>query len=290
MTAIPRLGYIGLGNQGAPMAKRYLDWPGGLTVFDVRAEAMEPFVEGGATAAASVAEVAGADIISVTVLDDTQVRNVITGNDGLAVNAKPGNIIAIHSTISDSTAVELAKELEPRGIYVVDAPVSGGPGAAAEGKLATMVGADDETFRRVEEPFRRWASLVIHAGEPGAGTRMKLARNMLTFVSYAAAAEAEKLSEASGLSLRALAKVVRHSDALTGGPGAIMFRETTAPMKSDDPLRPLLEHTRALGEKDLSLALALGESVSVELPLAKLALERLAAGLGVPHPDLAEES
>ncbi|OOK70293.1 putative oxidoreductase [Mycobacterium kansasii] len=110
------------------MAKRYLDWPGGLTVFDVRAEAMEPFVEGGATAAASVAEVAGADIISVTVLDDTQVRNVITGNDGLAVNAKPGTIIAIHSTISDSTAVELAKELEPRGIYVVDAPVSGGPG------------------------------------------------------------------------------------------------------------------------------------------------------------------
>ncbi|ETZ97749.1 putative oxidoreductase [Mycobacterium kansasii 824] len=290
MTAPPRLGYIGLGNQGAPMAKRYLDWPGGLTVFDVRAEAMEPFVEGGATAAASVAEVAGADIISVTVLDDAQVRSVITGDDGLAANAKTGTIIAIHSTISDTTAVELARQLEPQGVHVVDAPVSGGAGAAAEGKSATMVGADDETFQRIKEPFRRWASLVIHAGEPGAGTRMKLARNMLTFVSYAAAAEAEKLAEASGLSLRSLAKVVRHSDALTGGPGAIMFRETTAAMKPDDPLRPLLEHTRALGEKDLSLALALGESLSVELPLAKLALERLAAGLGVPHPDLAEES
>ncbi|MBN7724340.1 hypothetical protein JQ473_16310 [Brucella melitensis] len=64
-----------------------------------------------------------------------------------------------------------------------------------------------------------------------------------------------------------------------------MFRNTTAPMEPADPLRPLLEHTRGLGEKDLSLALALGEVVSVELPLAQLALQRLAAGLGVPHPD-----
>ncbi|KAA1248606.1 NAD(P)-dependent oxidoreductase [Mycobacterium simiae] len=283
----PRLGYIGLGNQGAPIATRYLDWPGGLTVFDVRAEAMAPFTDSGATAAASVAEVADADIISVTVLDDAQVREVITG---LAAHAKPGTIIAIHSTISDTTAVDLARELKPLGINVADAPVSGGAGAAAEGKLATMVGADEETFQRINEPFQRWASLVIHAGEPGAGTRMKLARNMLTFVSYAAAAEAQKLAEASGLSLPALAKVVRHSDARTGGPGAIMFRATTAPTKPDDPMRPVLEHTRALGEKDLSLALALADSMSVDLPLARLALQRLAAGLGVPHTETPEES
>ncbi len=281
----PRLGYIGLGNQGAPMAKRYLDWPGGLTVFDVRAEAMTPFVDGGATAAATVAEVAEADIISITVLNDAQVRDVIAGDGGLASHAKPGTIIAIHSTIGDTTAVDLARQLKPQEIRVVDAPVSGGAGAAANGQLATMVGADDETFQRIKEPFEQWASLVIHAGEPGAGTRMKLARNMLTFVSYAAAAEAQKLAEACGLSLRALAKVVRHSDALTGGPSAIMFRDTTAPIEPGDPVRPMIEHTRALGEKDLSLALALGDAVSVDLPLAQLAFQRLAAGLGVPHTD-----
>ncbi len=279
----PRLGYIGLGNQGAPMAKRYLGWPGGLTVFDVRAEAMEPFIAAGATAAATVAEVADADIISITVLNDAQVREVIS--DGLAAHAKPGTIIAIHSTISDGTAAELAEQLEPRGIHLVDAPVSGGPGAAAEGKLAVMVGADESTYQRIKEPFARFASLVVHAGEPGAGTRMKLARNMLTFVSYAAAAEAQQLAEASGLSLRKLARVVRHSDALTGGAGSIMFRDTTAPMAPDDSLRPMLEHTRGLGEKDLTLALALGETLSVDLPLAQLALRRLAAGLGVPHDD-----
>lgn len=89
----PRLGYIGLGNQGAPMAKRLLDWPGGLTVFDVRVEAMAPFVEGGATAAASVSDVAEADIISITVFDDAQVSSVITADNGLATHAKPGTIV-----------------------------------------------------------------------------------------------------------------------------------------------------------------------------------------------------
>ncbi len=88
MSEHPKLGYIGLGNQGAAMAKRLLDWPGGLVVYDVRAEAMTPLAEAGASAAASVAEVAGADIISVTVLNDAQVREVITGANGLAAHAR----------------------------------------------------------------------------------------------------------------------------------------------------------------------------------------------------------
>ena len=133
-----KLGYIGLGKMGAPMAKRWVDWPDGVTVFDVRAEAMTPLAEAGASLADSVADVAAADIISVTVLDDAQVREVV---GELAANAKPGTVIAIHSTISPETAVELAEQLEPQGIHVVDAPVSGGGRAANKGELATMVGA-----------------------------------------------------------------------------------------------------------------------------------------------------
>jgi 3-hydroxyisobutyrate dehydrogenase-like beta-hydroxyacid dehydrogenase len=281
--ATPRLGYIGLGNMGAPMARRLLDWPGGLTVFDVRSEAMAPFVDAGATAAATVADVANADIISVTVLDDAQVREVIASENGLARHAKPGTIIAIHSTISDTTAVKLARQLEPEDIHVIDAPVSGGAAAATKGELATMIGASDEVFARIKEPFSRWASLVIHAGPPGAGTRMKLARNMLTFTAYAAVGEAWKLAEASGLNLQDLGNVVRHTDKLTGGPGAIMFRDDAKPLEPDHFLYEPFLHTRGLGEKDLSLALALGEAVSVELPLAAVARERLADGLGVPH-------
>jgi 3-hydroxyisobutyrate dehydrogenase-like beta-hydroxyacid dehydrogenase len=282
-----KLGYIGLGNQGAPMAKRYLDWPGGLTVFDVRADAMTPFVEGGATAAASLAEVADADVISVTVLNDAQVREVVAE---LAANAKPGTIIAIHSTIGHTTAVELAEELKPQGIHIADAPVSGGAGAAAKGELAVMVGADDETFERIKEPFSRWASVVIHAGEPGAGTKMKLARNMLTFIIYTAVGESQKLADEAGLNLNDLAKVVRHSDALTGGASSIMYRSDAKPLAPDHFLYQPFLHTRALGEKDLSLALELGDSLSVDLPLARLALERFAENMGVPHTDPSKET
>jgi 3-hydroxyisobutyrate dehydrogenase-like beta-hydroxyacid dehydrogenase len=276
-----KLGYIGLGNMGAPMAKRLVEWPGGVIVFDVRAEAMTPLAEVGASLADSVADVAAADIISVTVLNDAQVRDVV---GELAANAKPGTVIAIHSTISPDTAVQLAEQLLPQGIHIVDAPVSGGGGAAEKGELAVMVGADREVYERIKPAFKQWASLVIHAGEPGAGTRMKLARNMLTFTSYAAACEAMKLAEAAGLNLQALGRVVRHSDAQSGGPGAIMVREDMTQLGPDHWLFDAFTHTRGLGEKDLSLALAMGEAVDVDLPLAEVALERLADGLGVPHP------
>ena len=116
-----KLGYIGLGKMGAPMAKRMVDWPGGLTVFDIRAEAMTPLAEAGARLADRVSDLAAADIISVTVLNDEQVREVVGELAGLA---KPDTVIAIHSTISDTTAVQLAKELQRQGIHVVDAPVS----------------------------------------------------------------------------------------------------------------------------------------------------------------------
>ncbi|BBY75295.1 oxidoreductase [Mycolicibacterium parafortuitum] len=276
----PKLGYIGLGNQGAPMAKRLVDWPGGLVVFDVRTDAMTPLAELGASLADTVADVAAADVISVTVLTDAQVRDVVTE---LGAHAREGTVIAIHSTIEPGTAAELAQQLRPKGIHVVDAPVSGGAGAADKGELAVMVGADDAAYDIVKPVFKKWASMVVRAGEPGAGTRMKIARNMLTFIGFAAACEAQRLAEAAGIDLQKLGRVVRHSDAQSGGPGAIMFRDDTAQLAPDHFLHDMFVHTRGLAEKDLKLALGLGEATGVELPLAEIALRDLAAGLGVPH-------
>jgi 3-hydroxyisobutyrate dehydrogenase-like beta-hydroxyacid dehydrogenase len=275
-----KVGYIGLGNQGKPMARRLVDWPGGLIVFDVRPETAKSFADRGVAVADSVAEVAEADVISVTVLTDEQVRDVVAK---LAEHAKPGTVIALHSTIEPGTAGELAEQLRPKGIHIVDAPVSGGAGAGKNGELAVMVGADDEAFAKVEPVFARWASLVVRAGEPGAGTRMKLARNMLTYIGFAAACEAQKLAEATGIDLLDLGKVVRHSDAQSGGPGAIMHREDTKPLAPDHFLHDMFVHTRGLAEKDLGLALALGEANGLDLPLAEVARKNLAAGLGVPY-------
>jgi 3-hydroxyisobutyrate dehydrogenase len=117
----------------------------------------------------------------------------------------------------------------------------------------------------------------------GAGTRAKLARNLVTFASYSAVGEALRLAEEAGVDLVQLGQVVRHSDAVTGGPGAIALRDTTAPLAEGDPLRPIFTHTRELGEKDLHLALALGEELGVDLPFARMALDQLGAALGVPR-------
>jgi 3-hydroxyisobutyrate dehydrogenase-like beta-hydroxyacid dehydrogenase len=266
---------------GAPMAARLASWPGGLIVYDTRPEALTPLADAGAKAAGSVAEVAAAaGVISVMVRDDDQVRDVVR-----AVAAAAGDrpvIAAIHATIGPGTAAGLAAEVSHTGVEVVDAPVSGGFMGAQDGRLAVMVGGSRAAYERCREPFGCWADLIVHMGPVGAGTRAKLARNLLHFAAFTAAAEAQRLAEAAGVDLRKLGRVVRHSDAVTGGPGAIMLRSATAPLDTDDPLREILEHVRALGEKDLSLALDLGAELGVDLPMARLALARFAAGLGLP--------
>lgn len=276
------VGFIGLGQIGAPMATHLLGHPGGLVVCDLRPEATAPFAEQGATVVSSPAELAGtgAAVISVMVLNDGQVRAVVA--ELLAV-AQPGTVIAIHSTISPATAEELAIAALEQGVSVIDAPVSGGFMGAHAGTLAVMVGGTEEAYEICRDPFKRFAKMVIRFGPAGAGTRAKLARNLLTFASYAVAAESQRLAEAAGLDLIALARVVRHSDSLTGGPGSIMLRATTDPMDRTDDLYSVLLHTRGLGEKDLGLALELGDELGVELPFAALALDRFATGLGLPH-------
>jgi 3-hydroxyisobutyrate dehydrogenase-like beta-hydroxyacid dehydrogenase len=275
------VGFIGLGQIGAPMATRLVGWPDGLVVFDVRPEAAAPLVEQGATLAESVAAVgATAAVISVMVRDDDQVRDVV---GELLTTAAAGTVIAVHSTIHPDTAEALAVTAAAQGVDLLDVPVSGGFMGAHEGTLAAMVGGDRAAHERAKDVFARWASVVVHMGPVGAGTRTKLARNLLTFAAYTAAAEAQRLAEAAGLDLRKLARVVRHSDSVTGGPGSIMLRDTTAAMASGDEWYDVLAHTRDLGEKDLTLALELADALGVDLPLTRLALRDLAQGLGVPH-------
>ena len=277
---IGKVGFIGLGQIGAPMATRLVGWPGGLVVFDVVAEATAPFAEQGVTVADDVPALGAAcDVIEVMVRDDAQVREVV---GQLLTTAKPGAVIAIHSTIRAETAEELAATAAAQGVDVLDVPVSGGFMGAYDGTLAAMVGGDPDACERAREVFERWAKLIVHMGPVGAGTRTKLARNMMHFVAYTAAGEAQRLAEAAGLDLQKLAQVVRHSDSVTGGPGAIMVRTTAQPMAEDDGLWDIFRHTRELGEKDLTLALELADTYALDLPLAKQALQDFGPSLGLP--------
>ena len=216
------------------------------------------------------------------VRDDAQVREVL---GQLLGAAREQLMVAIHSTVSPHSPAELADVAARHDVIVFDAPVSGGAAGAASGDLAILVGADEDTFTRSKEVLDVLGSKVVHAGPVGAGTQFKLARNMLTFTGFAAASESLRLAEAAGLDLRVLGDVVRHTDAISGGAGAIMHRETTAPLGPDDFWYGVFENVASLGEKDLRFAVELADDLQVDVPLARLALDHLAEGLGLPKAD-----
>lgn len=270
------IGFVGLGQMGAPMAGHLVE--SGVIVHDLRPEVVGELVDKGAKAARTLEDLAGAGLIELMVRDDAQVREVCAV---LLPLVSPGTIIAIHSTVRARTAVELAAEAEPYGVEVVDAPVSGSFLGAHQGTLAVMVGGSEQAFARCKEAFSPWAGLIVHMGPVGAGTNAKLARNLLHFVAFTAAGEAQRLAEAAGIPLRRLARVVRHSDAITGGPGSVMLRSETGPLAPDDPLHDVYAHVLALGDKDLALALELAGELGVRTPLTELAVDLLPEALGV---------
>jgi 3-hydroxyisobutyrate dehydrogenase-like beta-hydroxyacid dehydrogenase len=278
------VGFVGLGHMGAPMAGHLVHWPGGLVVCDAQAAATAPLGTAGALVASSPRAVAEqADLVSVMVRDDVEVREVVLGDDGVVAGAPPGTVVAIHSSIGLDTATFLAAEAAPYGVAVLDAPVSGGVLGAHDGTLAVMVGGPEPAVARLRPAFDCWAGLVVHVGPTGAGTRARVARTLLQYATYAAAGEAQRLAEAAGVDLRALAEVVRQSDATLGGPAAVMRRDTALALSRADEWYEPLARLRDQGEVDLALALALGRDLALDLPLAEAALGALAIALGVPH-------
>jgi 3-hydroxyisobutyrate dehydrogenase-like beta-hydroxyacid dehydrogenase len=270
-------GFIGLGQMGAPMARRLT--AESLWVYDVSADATPEFAAAGARVARSVRELTeNCAHISVMVRDDAQVQAVVTE---LLPVASEGTVVAVHSTIEPDTARQLAPLAQSRGVHLLDAPVSGGAIGAKNGRLAILVGGSVEAFELSRPVLELMGDLVVHVGPIGAGTAAKLARNLVHFVAFTAVTEALVLAEAAGLDLPTLGKIVRHTDAITGGPGAIMWRDRAGPVAADDPWFPIFDHVRALGEKDLALAIQLGDELGVDTPLAELALTRLGPGLGV---------
>jgi 3-hydroxyisobutyrate dehydrogenase len=275
-----RVGFIGLGNIGKPMALRLTKWEGGLTVFDIAPEPLAELGAAGAKVAASVAELAAeCSVISIMVNTDDQVRDVMGQILGAA---RPGTALVVHSTISP----DLPPRLEDLGgrhdLLVVDAPVSGGAMGAADGTLAIMVGGTEAAFAAVEGPLRLMGTEVVHCGPIGNGTAAKLARNLLHFVAFTATGEALRLAEAAGIDLQALGRIVRHTDSITGGPGAIMHRDTTKEIEPGDFWVSVFSHVLAIGEKDLSHAIELADRLGVDVPMAHFAKDNLRAALGLP--------
>lgn len=195
-----KIGFIGLGNIGAPMATTLVRAGFEVHVYDVRAEAVDKCVAAGAHAAASPREIGTVcEVVGIAVLNDAQVTETVTGSDGVLAAARPGTVAVVHSTVLPGTVTALAREAARDGFSVVDAPVSGGDMGARGGTLTVMAGGDQAALERCRPYFAAIGERVDLMGEPGAGAAAKLALQLMTYCNQLAALESVRLAEAHGI-------------------------------------------------------------------------------------------
>ncbi|MEH6743061.1 NAD(P)-dependent oxidoreductase [Hyphomonas sp.] len=229
--ATGRVGFIGLGNQGAPIAWR-ITRVRPLAVWARREASMVAYREGGCTVAASPADLARqCPIIGICVVNDDDVRDILLRSDGVFAGAEPGTIICIHSTVLPGTMVDLEKEANIRKLRLLDAPVSGGPDGAEAGTMSILVGGDIDTLEAVREVLASFGSNIFHMGGIGTGQAAKLLNNNLCFANTAMAVHALQLAREFGMDQRVAAEVFAASSGASTGLRLIMnnqqFRKVT---------------------------------------------------------------
>jgi 3-hydroxyisobutyrate dehydrogenase-like beta-hydroxyacid dehydrogenase len=210
-----RIGFIGLGSQGGPMAARIARAGMPLTVWARRPEALAPFTALGAVAAASVADLgAVCDHVGVCVVNDADVFAVC---DLLIPAMRPGGRIAIHSTILPESVIALAERAAAAGLELIDAPVSGGGPAAEAGTLTVMCGASAAAFAAAHPVFATFGKTIVRLGEVGAGQRAKIINNALLAANMGLADAALNAGQALGIERAALAALIRDSSGRSYG-------------------------------------------------------------------------
>ncbi len=261
-----KVGFIGVGNIGKPMAEQFLQQSFELTVFDVSPAATEPFA-GKAKIAASPAEL-GRDVeqVGICVRHDADVTAVVTGPDGLLQTMKPDTIIAVHSTVRPATVKTLAEIAKAKGVHLLDAGVSGGPMGAAAKKLVTMIGGEAPQVERVKKMVEAFSGTIIHAGGTGMGMALKLCNNLVTYMQLQAAMESVRLAIAGGLDEKLLREVMANNGNLTTAMGQYLDFCATGPARmGQDAYLAFKDATAGLAEKDLDFALGFAKDVGVEL-------------------------
>ena len=198
-----RVGFVGLGKQGAPIAERLLAAGHPTTLWARRAEALERFLTRGAAVAP--------DLPALGRASDAAVRDVCLGDGGLLGGMAPGALLVIHGTVSPETCRVVARHAAERGVAVTDAPVSGGAAAAREGRLTVMAGGDAATIDACRPVFSAFAAQVFHMGALGAGQAAKALNNTLMLANLAALHDTLELGGVLGLDRAVLLEVLRAS-------------------------------------------------------------------------------
>jgi len=258
-----RVGFIGLGHMGRPMARNLLAAGFPLTVHNRSQGPVEELAAAGAAPARSPMEVAQVSDIVITMLPDSpDVEAVVTGPNGVAEGLRPGAVVIDMSTILPAVSRRLAEALEVRGGHWLDAPVSGGPQGAAAATLSIMVGGREEDFARGRPVFEALGKTVVHVGPAGAGSTAKLCNQVACVLNLLGVAEALVLAEKAGLDPNRLFQAIR-----AGSAGSWMMENQAPKMIARDFAPGFFVR---LQQKDLRLVLATAEECGAPLPGAAL--------------------
>jgi 2-hydroxy-3-oxopropionate reductase len=265
-----KVGFIGLGVMGKPMARNLMKAGNALVVLDHHRESMEELAGEGAETAESPKEVAQDSDIIITMLPDSpQVREVVAGKDGVLEGAREGSLIVDMSSISPPVSQELARAAQEKGVRMLDAPVSGGDVGAQQGTLSIMVGGSGEDFELAKPLFEVMGGAITYVGPAGTGQVVKVANQIVVALTIEAVSEALVLCSKSGVD------PARTLDALSGG----LAGNQVMKVRRDN----FLNHDFSPGfrldlhHKDLGNALAAGREFGVPLPMTALVDQMLQA-------------
>lgn len=272
-----KIGFIGLGTMGKPMAVNIARSGFDLTVYDLREEPCKELALLGAKVAASAQEVAEqSDIIEIVVVDDDQAERVVTGEHGVIHDARPGSIVAVHSTILPVTVRNIAARCRANGVDVIDAPVSGGQKGAEDRQLCYMVGGNVEVLEKCRPVFATSASHIFHLGELGTGATAKMLIQIVVCLNMIAAHESEMLCVKTGLDFKMFQEVLRVSAGQS-----FVLDHWLGRFKRPEESEAVRRQRAEVFSKSLSPALELAREVGVSLPGTALAQSLLKRVFGI---------
>lgn len=254
-----RIGYLGVGNMGLPMAERLLDAGHELWIYDVRDEAMRPLIERQARRAASPKELADAcDTVVISLPTLAIFRRALEGSDGLLAGKAMRTLINT-CTVGSPFVREITEQCRSKNVTVIDAPISGGVAGARAGTLAMMVSGDPAKVAELMPVFRSWGKTIVVAGDtPGAAQVMKLTNNMLCAVAFVATSEAMTMSGQAGIPPEAMLQVLNNG---TGRNFATMHMFPEVVLTGTFNFGATIE----ILMKDVDLAIEQGEDLGVPM-------------------------
>ncbi|HUE07961.1 MAG TPA: NAD(P)-dependent oxidoreductase [Acidimicrobiales bacterium] len=259
MPTSPSIGFIGLGSQGGPMARRIADAGFPLTLWARRPETLHQFADTPATTASSPAVLAQrSEIVGICVTGDDDVDQVVLGPDGVLAGLATGGTLVIHSTVHPQTCLRLSQAATEKGVQLIDAPVSGGGPAASQGSLLVMVGGDERVVERVRPVLATFGDPILHLGPVGAGQTAKLVNNLAFTAQIALALDIFAFVDRLGLDPAAMAEVLERG---SGGSKAASVVSGSAL-----GLSGLAQVAGPLLQKDFRLISDVARGQSVDLP------------------------